>query len=103
MYVLHDPQLTNTGGDDTGRSTRGARTANEGSMMPEQVWDRAEPDGFRFGEGTESATPLGWMHAQFVRLAWSIDAGALVETPAVVACRYVRDRCAHHPPVVTKL
>jgi glucoamylase len=70
-----------------------ARTANEGYMMPEQVWDRAEPepDGFRFGEGTESATPLGWTHAQFVRLAWSIDAGAPVETPAVVACRYVRD------------
>lgn len=70
-----------------------ARTANEGYLMPEQVWDRADPvpPGFAFGEGTMSATPLGWTHAQFVRLAWSIDAGAPVETPSVVACRYARD------------
>lgn len=72
-----------------------ARTANDGYMMAEQVWDRPhpEPEGFRFGEGTKSATPLGWTHAQFVRLAWSIDAGAPVETPSVVACRYVEDDC----------
>ena len=31
--------------------------------------------GFPVGEGTFSATPLAWSHAQFVRLAWSIDAG----------------------------
>jgi hypothetical protein len=29
-----------------------------------------------------------WSHAQFVRLAWSIDAGRPIERPAVVACRY---------------
>ena len=44
--------------------------------------------GFPPGEGTFSATPLGWTHAQFVRLAWSIDAGRLVERPRIVACRY---------------
>ena len=37
-----------------------------------------------------SATPLAWTHAQFVRLAWSIDAGRPVEQPSIVACRYVR-------------
>lgn len=70
-----------------------ARTAGEGYMMAEQVWDRPdpEPEGFAFGKGTESATPLGWTHAQFIRLAWSIDAGAPVETPSVVACRYVKE------------
>jgi len=69
-----------------------ARTASDGYMMAEQVWDRPdpEPEGFEFGEGTKSATPLGWTHAQFIRLAWSIDAGAPVETPSVVACRYAR-------------
>ena len=42
------------------------------------------------GEGTFSATPLAWSHAQLVRLAWSIDAGAPVEQPSIVACRYIR-------------
>jgi glucoamylase len=40
-----------------------------------------------------SATPLAWSHAQFVRLAWSIDAGRPVERPAVVACRYTGTDC----------
>jgi hypothetical protein len=49
-----------------------------------------DPDrGFRFGEGTKSATPLSW--TQFVRLVWSIDAAPPVETPSAVACRYVKD------------
>ncbi|WP_226013517.1 glycoside hydrolase family 15 protein [Halomicrobium salinisoli] len=64
--------------------------ANAGRMLPEQVWDRpGENDfGWTFGEGTSSATPLSWTNAQFVRLAWSLDAGEPVETPAVVADRY---------------
>ena len=44
--------------------------------------------GFPLGEGTLSATPLAWSHAQFVRLAWSLDAGRPVEQPEIVACRY---------------
>jgi hypothetical protein len=40
------------------------------------------------GTPTFSATPLGWTHAQLVRLAWSLDAGHPVERPAVVARRY---------------
>jgi glucoamylase len=72
-----------------------AKAGNEGHMIPEQVWDENAPSGrpgFSRGEGTFSATPLAWSHAQFVRLAWSIAAGAPVEQPSVVACRYVR-RC----------
>jgi glucoamylase len=58
-------------------------------MLPEQVWDNRPPaPRVRPGTGTTSATPLAWTHAQFVRLAWSIDAGTPVERPAVVACRY---------------
>ena len=67
-----------------------AATAREGLMLPEQVWDDQAPAAARRtpGTGTLSATPLGWTHAQFVRLAWSIDAGRPVERPEVVACRY---------------
>jgi glucoamylase len=66
-----------------------ARAANEGFMIPEQAWDRQDGKGkFVFGEGTDSATPLAWSMAQFVRLALSIDAGKPVELPAVVEDRY---------------
>ena len=74
-----------------------ARTANDALMLPEQVWDDAVPADPRVdareGEGTRSATPLGWTHAQFVRLAWSIDAGEPIERPAIVACRYQGELC----------
>jgi glucoamylase len=69
-----------------------ADSANEGLMIPEQVWDENPPSGqpgFPRGEGTLSATPLAWSHAQFVRLALSIDAGRPVEQPRIVAERYV--------------
>ena len=68
-----------------------ARTGNVGYMLPEQVWDENPPSGqtgFPRGEGTFSATPLAWTHAQYVRLAWSIDAGEPVEQPEIVAERY---------------
>jgi glucoamylase len=74
-----------------GRLASIAGAANEGWMIPEQVWDENPPSGqpgFPPGEGTFSATPLAWSHAQFVRLAWSLDAGRPVEQPRVVACRY---------------
>jgi glucoamylase len=71
-----------------------ASTANAGLLLPEQVWDGRPPTDqeprFALGQGTFSATPLAWSHAQFVRLARSIDAGHPVEQPSVVACRYVR-------------
>jgi glucan 1,4-alpha-glucosidase len=67
-----------------------AATANEGWMIPEQVWDRPDAFGFQFGEGTDSATPLAWSMAVYLRLAHSIDAGRPVETPSVVADRYTR-------------
>ena len=63
-----------------------------GITAPEQVWAPDFPPagkpGFPVGEGTFSATPLAWSHAQFVRLAWSIDAGHPVEQPSIVAARY---------------
>ena len=70
-----------------------ANTANDGLMLPEQVWDDQPPPGETPGKGTRSATPLAWTHAQFVRLAWSIDAGRPIERPSIVACRYTRTDC----------
>lgn len=65
--------------------------ANDGGMIPEQVWDRRDsprPE-LRFGEGTGSATPLAWSMAQFIRLAINVEAGRNVETPEPTLARYV--------------
>ncbi|WP_433307084.1 glycoside hydrolase family 15 protein [Actinoplanes sp. CA-030573] len=66
-----------------------ARAAGPGGMMPEQVWDQAPPaPAVTPGTPTYSATPLAWTHAQFIRLAWDVQAGRILEQPAVVAARY---------------
>jgi enterochelin esterase-like enzyme len=72
--------------------------ANEGLMIPEQIWDKADvpknidrqfiPE-LKFGEGTGSATPLAWSMAQFIRLAVNLQAGKNLDTPDVVYNRYV--------------
>jgi glucoamylase len=68
-----------------------AATANEGLMLPEQVWDNRPPaPAEQPGTGTGSATPLIWTHAQYLRLAWSIQQGEPIERPSVVACRYAQ-------------
>jgi glucoamylase len=71
-----------------------ASFANEGAMISEQVWDRqASPAAqFRFGAGTGAATPLAWSMAQFIRLTISLNRGRNVETPQVVAARYLKKR-----------
>jgi glucoamylase len=65
--------------------------ANDGLMISEQVWDRPQTpnDSFRFGAGTGSATPLAWSMAQFIRLALNLKHGRNLETPKVVAQRYI--------------
>jgi glucoamylase len=65
--------------------------ANEGMMIPEQVWDRRDlPEAkLHFGEGTGSATPLAWSMAQFIRLALNSQTGKNLETPTVVADHYI--------------
>ncbi len=61
--------------------------ANDGMMIPEQVWDKPNSI-FPFGEGAGSGTPLAWSMAQFIRLAMNIKAGRNLETPDVVVRRY---------------
>ena len=69
-----------------------AAAAGPGYMLPEQVWDQQPPagtDGFVPGTPTFSATPLAWTHAQYVRLAWDVKAGSVLETPRVVRCHFL--------------
>jgi len=65
--------------------------ANDGLMIPEQVWDRrnSPSPAFKFGKGTGSATPLAWSMAQFIRLALNLKHERNLETPEVVAERYL--------------
>jgi len=68
--------------------------ANDGRMLPEQVWDRPEPPRphLRFGEGTGAATPLAWTSAGFIRLALGIAEGRLLGQPKVVADHFEKRR-----------
>ncbi|MEZ5425356.1 MAG: glycoside hydrolase family 15 protein [Pyrinomonadaceae bacterium] len=72
--------------------------ANEGLMIPEQIWDKKETPAnidrqfvpeLKFGEGTGSATPLAWSMAQFIRLAVNLKEERNLETPDIVYQRYV--------------
>ena len=49
--------------------------ANKGLMLPEQVWDGVGSNrtfSFPTGKGTNSATPLAWTHAEYVKLVKSL-------------------------------
>ncbi|MPY24673.1 glucan 1,4-alpha-glucosidase [Shewanella sp. YLB-07] len=49
--------------------------ANQGLMLPEQVWDSVgDPSRYhyRHGQGTNSATPLAWTHAEYIKLVRSL-------------------------------
>ncbi|MBK8810945.1 MAG: hypothetical protein IPN69_09470 [Acidobacteria bacterium] len=74
--------------------------ANDGLMIPEQIWDKAKTPAkidkqfvpeLKFGEGTGSATPLAWSMAQFIRLAVNLKEGRNLDTPKVVYDRYAKD------------
>jgi glucoamylase len=71
--------------------------SNEGLMIPEQVWDRSDSPRplFKFGEGTGSATPLAWSMAQFIRLVANIQEGRNLDTPEIVAARYLNKTSGH--------
>ncbi|WP_084611126.1 glycoside hydrolase family 15 protein [Zooshikella ganghwensis] len=61
--------------------------ANEGNMLPEQVWDKTEGP-YQFGEGTGGATPLAWSHAEYIKLLKSKREQRIIDTPDIVAERY---------------
>jgi glucoamylase len=67
--------------------------ANDGLMLSEQVWDGVSDlgvlsDRFVMGEGTDSATPLAWSHAEYVKLVKSLNDAATWDANSTVASRY---------------
>lgn len=64
--------------------------ANEGLSLPEQVWDNVGPNpfGYEFGEGTNSATPLAWTHAEYIKLLRSVSDQEVWDHYPIVAARY---------------
>lgn len=73
--------------------------ANSGGMIPEQIWDQADPakSEFIFGDGTGSATPLAWSMAQFIRLVACVEEHRIVEQPTVVAEHFLKQRRVKKP------
>ncbi|MFC3115924.1 glucan 1,4-alpha-glucosidase [Cellvibrio fontiphilus] len=67
--------------------------ANEGMMLPEQVWDGVgSNDAYNYplGEGTNGATPLAWTHAEYIKLLRSYSDGKVWDRNASTEARYVK-------------
>ena len=65
--------------------------ANKGLLLPEQVWDgvgNPTRNQYRQGEGTDSATPLAWTHAEYIKLLRSLADRAVWDRYAPVERRY---------------
>ncbi|KQY91309.1 glucan 1,4-alpha-glucosidase [Brevundimonas sp. Root1423] len=65
--------------------------ANDGLLLPEQVWDGvgdATAHGYQPGQGTNSATPLAWTHAEYIKLLRSLADRAVWDRYAPVEERY---------------
>ncbi|MCC7082774.1 MAG: glucan 1,4-alpha-glucosidase [Burkholderiales bacterium] len=73
--------------------------ANEGGMIPEQIWD--EPDipqrELFFGRPSGSAMPLVWAHAEYVKLLRSVRDRCVFDMPPQTLERYVKRKapCAY--------
>ena len=70
--------------------------ANEGGMLPEQLWDAADlPDGkMKRGGPTGSAMPLCWAHAEYVTLVRSHKDGVCFDRIGPVYQRYALAKTA---------
>lgn len=68
--------------------------ANEGGMIPEQVWDSEDiPERLLFwGRPSGSAMPLVWAHAEYVKLLRSLADGGVFDRPVQTTGRYIENR-----------
>lgn len=64
--------------------------ANEGMMLPEQVYDGVgvPSPGYKIGEGTNGATPLAWTHAEYLKMLRSLYDQKIWDKYSCVAERY---------------
>jgi glucoamylase len=83
------------GGDPLPLMQTMVRTASDGGMLPEQVWDAApiERYGLKLGRATGSAMPLAWTHAEYVKLVASRALKRPFDRPEAVWQRYRGRRC----------
>ncbi|MFN8475398.1 MAG: glucan 1,4-alpha-glucosidase [Anaerolineae bacterium] len=68
--------------------------ANEGGMIPEQIWDSADIPNKElcFGRPSGSGTPLVWAHAEYIKLRRSLRDGKVFDMPPQTVERYLRDK-----------
>jgi len=65
--------------------------ANDSFMLPEQVWDGVGSNqtyNYELGEGTNSATPLAWTHAEYIKLVKSLTDKNIWDSYDIVKARY---------------
>lgn len=79
-------------------------SANEGLMFPEQVWDRDDiPEKRLFrGEGTGSAAPLVWAHAEYIKLLRTLKDWKGCDLIDEVKTRYADERTRLHMAAWTR-
>jgi glucoamylase len=67
-----------------------SRFANDGGLLPEQIWDAADiPEReLFFGKPSGSAMPLVWAHAEYVKLCRSLAEGRVFDMPPQTVQRY---------------
>lgn len=68
--------------------------ANEGKLIPEQIWDAPdvpERELFR-GRPSGSAMPLVWAHAEYIKLCRSLHDDRVFDMPPQPVARYVTSR-----------
>lgn len=68
--------------------------ANQGGLLPEQVWDSADvPERELFlGRPSGSAMPLVWAHAEHLKLCRSLDDGKVFDLPPQPVKRYLEQQ-----------
>ncbi len=76
--------------------------ANEGLMLPEQVWDGVGSNSshnYTTGEGTNGATPLAWTHAEYIKLVKSLTDENTWDSYNIVRDRYTGGPQSSYPQV----
>jgi glucoamylase len=68
--------------------------ANDGGLIPEQVWDAEDipKKELYYGRPSGSAMPLVWAHAEYVKLRRSLRDGVVFDMPAQTVQRYLKHR-----------
>lgn len=75
--------------------------ANQGGLIPEQIWDSADVPQYElsFGRPSGSAMPLVWAHAEHLKLCRSLTDGQLFDVPPQPIARYQRAQTATVPAI----